>query len=196
MRQIAFFDLDHTITSKDTFIEFLKFTHGKFRFYLNIICLSPILVLYKVKLIPNWKAKIILLSFFYKRWTAEKLLSLGRSFALQQLPIMVYDQALAKIKWHLNEGHKVVIVSASINIWFESWCKQYDLELLSTELAFVDGVFVGTYDRPNCYGIEKVKRIKEKYDLSQYDKIYAYGDSKADQFMMGLAHESFMKPFS
>lgn len=196
MRQIAFFDLDHTITAKDTFIEFLKFTHGKFRFYLNFIYLSPILVLYKVKVIPNWKAKIILLSLFYKGWQKDKLLGLGNKFALELLPAMVYGKALAKIKWHLNEGHTVVIVSASVDIWFQSWCRQLGLELLSTELTFTDGVFTGTYSRPNCFGEEKVKRIREKYDLSHFDKIYAYGDSKSDQFMMGLAHESYFRAFS
>ena len=196
MRQIAFFDLDHTITSRDTLIEFLKFTHGKFRFYLNFICLSPILVLYKVKIVPNWKAKIILLSLFYKGWQQDKLKELGSRFAREKMPALVYERALTKIRWHLSEGHRVVIVSASVDLWFQSWCKQLGLELLSTELTFADGVFNGTYSRPNCYGIEKVKRIREKYDLSCYDKIYAYGDSRSDQFMMELAHESFFKPFS
>ena len=196
MRQIAFFDLDHTITSKDTFIEFLKFTHGKFRFYLNFIYLSPILVLYKAKVIPNWKAKIKVLSLFYKGWQQHKLFELGNRFSHRQLPGMVYDKALTKIKWHLDEGHTVVIVSASVNIWFQSWCQLLGLELLSTELTFTNGAFTGTYSRPNCYGAEKVNRIKEKYDLSHCDKIYAYGGSKSDRFMMALAHESFFRPFS
>ena len=112
------------------------------------------------------------------------------------MPALVYERALTKIRWHLSEGHRVVIVSASVDLWFQSWCKQLGLELLSTELTFAEGVFNGTYSRPNCYGIEKVKRIREKYDLSCYDKIYAYGDSRSDQFMMELAHESFFKPFS
>ena len=196
MKQIAFFDLDHTITSKDTFIEFLKFTHGTRRFLLNFTFLSPMLILYKAKVIPNWKAKRIVLSFFYRGWRRDLLQKLGNRFALESLPEIVYASALDRINWHLNQGHKVVIVSASVEIWFQAWCDSLGLEFLSTELAFSGEVFTGAFERPNCYGEEKVKRIMEKYDLSLFDKVYAYGDSKADQFMMSLAHESFFCPFS
>ncbi len=196
MKQIALFDLDHTITSKDTFIEFLKFTHGKWRFFLNFGLLSPILILYKAKIIPNSKAKLAVLSFFYRGWPKERLQKLGDRFAMELLPDIVYESALTRINWHLEQGHKVVIVSASVEIWFQAWCHALGLEFLSTELAFSDGLFTGAFERPNCYGEEKVKRIREKYDLSLFEKVYAYGDSQADQFMMSLAHESFFCPFS
>ena len=32
-------------------------------------------------------------------------------------------------------------------------------------------------------------------DLSAFEKIYAYGDTKGDLPMLKLAHESFYKPF-
>ena len=43
----------------------------------------------------------------------------------------------------------------------------------------------------NCYGIEKAHRVKEKYDLEDYDYIYIYGDRE----LLELADERFYNPF-
>jgi len=40
-----------------------------------------------------------------------------------------------------------------------------------------------------------VRRILAAYDLSQYDEVYAYGDTKGDKPMLGLATIAFYKPF-
>ena len=42
---------------------------------------------------------------------------------------------------------------------------------------------------------EKVIRIQEEYNLSDYQEIYVYGDSPGDKPMLGLATKSFYKPF-
>ena len=47
----------------------------------------------------------------------------------------------------------------------------------------------------NCFGVEKVNRIRQEYDLSQWDFIYAYGDSRGDQEMLDLADERYYKFF-
>ena len=66
MKSIAFFDFDGTITSKDTLIEFIRFTVGDFKFIKGIILLSPILILFKLNLIKNDKAKEKMFSYFFK----------------------------------------------------------------------------------------------------------------------------------
>jgi phosphatidylglycerophosphatase C len=63
---IAFFDFDGTITTKDTLAELLKFQKGKFKYYVGLVFLSPALILYKLGLISNHRAKEILLEFFFK----------------------------------------------------------------------------------------------------------------------------------
>lgn len=47
----------------------------------------------------------------------------------------------------------------------------------------------------NCHGAEKVSRIREAFNLSDYDDIYAYGDTKGDKPMLALAKHAFYKPF-
>ena len=43
--------------------------------------------------------------------------------------------------------------------------------------------------------MEKVRRVKERYNLDDYDHIYAYGDSRGDKELLELADEGFYQPF-
>jgi phosphoserine phosphatase len=47
----------------------------------------------------------------------------------------------------------------------------------------------------NCHGEEKVRRILEQHNMSDYEVVYAYGDTAGDLPMMKLAGNSFYKPF-
>ena len=192
---LALFDFDGTITKKDTFISFLQFTHGKFIFYLYFIVLSPILILYKLKKIENWRAKEIVLKFFYMNYTKEKLLSLGEAFE----PIidnMVYEQAKEKLLWHKSQNHQVLIVSASCDIWISAWCKNNNIQLISTTLEFDNNIFKGKLGSKNCFGQEKVIQIKHHLNLDNFTFIYAYGDSDGDTEMLRLANEPHYKIFN
>src|SRR5690348_15773750 len=63
-KRLVLFDFDGTITTKDTLIEFLTFYKGKVRLLAGLVILSPMLALYALRLIPNWKAKQHLLKYF------------------------------------------------------------------------------------------------------------------------------------
>ena len=42
----------------------------------------------------------------------------------------------------------------------------------------------------------EVLRVKEKYELENYEKIYAYGDSRGDKELLEFADYSDFKPFA
>src|SRR5581483_8632001 len=63
---IAAFGFDGTITSKDTFFSFLQFTNSKSNLVTGFLVLAPVLVLYKIGLLPNYRAKQIVFAWFYK----------------------------------------------------------------------------------------------------------------------------------
>ena len=54
---IAFFDFDGTITTKDTLLEFIKFSKGNLLFYAGFLLNLHFLVAYKLKIISNQAAK-------------------------------------------------------------------------------------------------------------------------------------------
>lgn len=194
-KKIAFFDFDGTITTDDSLLGFIRFAVGNARFLIGLFVLSPILVSYKLKLIPNYRAKQIMLSWFFKGWKEEAFKNVANEYSLKHIDTIVRKKAMDKIGWHKKHGHKVVIVSASIESWLRPWCEKNSLELIASQLEIKDGVVTGELLSQNCCGQEKVNRIKSMYDLKLYDYIYAYGDSSGDKHMLELANERFYKPF-
>ena len=56
---LAVFDLDGTITKKDTFIEFIRFVHGSITLYLGMILQLPFIGLFYLKLYPKLLKKYL-----------------------------------------------------------------------------------------------------------------------------------------
>lgn len=194
-KKIAFFDFDGTITTDDSLLKFIRFVVGDRRFLVGLISLFPMLVLYKLKLIPNYKAKQYMLSWFFKGIRKETFLKVANEYSLVHIDKIIRPKAIKKILWHKKQGHKVVIVSASLECWLRPWCEKNSLEVIATKLEIKNEIVTGKLLSKNCYGVEKVNRIKEIYELQQFDYIYAYGDSSGDKEMLSLANEKYYKPF-
>ena len=194
--KIAFFDFDGTITTKDSMIEFIRFVFGDKKTFLGLLLLSPIIFLYKLRLISNHFAKQKLLSYFFSNYKIAQFNSFALEYSLKHIDKIVRHDALERINWHKNKGHHVVIVSASIETWLKPWCEKNKLELVATKLNNKNGYITGQFDKKNCYGIEKVNRIKEIYTLEKYEFIYVYGDSDGDKEMLALANKSYYKYFN
>jgi len=193
--RIAFFDFDGTITTDDSLIKFIRFAVGNFKTLYGLIILSPILIAYKLKLISNYRAKQIVLSYFFKGMDEQQFKNIAKMYSLRYINAILRPKAMDKIAWHKKHGHKVVIVSASIECWLKPWCDKHGIGLIATKIEIKNGIVTGKFLTKNCYGIEKVNRINQIYDLSNYDYIYAYGDSQGDKQLLELADESFYKPF-
>jgi HAD superfamily hydrolase (TIGR01490 family) len=192
---IAFFDFDGTITNADSFLKFINFVVGNLKFLWGFFVLAPVLVLYKFGFISNYTAKQKVFSWFFKGYSEDKFLASANEFSLNNIDKFVRPKALEKLKWHKKNGHKIVIVSASVDCWLLPWCKKNGYEIISTQIEFKKGFVTGKFLTKNCYGQEKVNRIKKKYNLNDFGVIYAYGDSRGDKEMLSLGHESFYKPF-
>jgi HAD superfamily hydrolase (TIGR01490 family) len=193
---IAFFDFDGTITKKDTLLEFIKFTKGSFGFYLGFLLNLPYLIAYKLKIISNQSAKEKVLRFFFHGIAIEEFNRRCQEFAEQVVPKLVRTKALDEIERLKAMDVKVVVVSASPENWIEQWTKRLGLELIASRLEVSGGKVTGKILGKNCHGDEKVVRIKEVYDLTNYNIIAAYGDSGGDKPMLELADQAHYRPFS
>ncbi len=69
---------------------------------------------------------------------------------------------MERIEWHKEQGHEVVIVSASIECWLKPWCEQNKLNLIGTKMKMEDSKVTGKFLSKNCYGIEKANRVKKR----------------------------------
>jgi phosphatidylglycerophosphatase C len=195
MNILALFDFDGTITTDDSLIKFIHFVVGDAKTLWGMILLSPMLITYKLKFIPNYKAKQIMFSYFFKGMNEHQFQKVSEEYSLKHIDTMLRPKAMERITWHKDLGHKVIIASASIECWIKPWCNQNDLDLIATRVEIKDGLMTGKFLTKNCYGIEKVNRVKEAYNIDDYDCIYAYGDSRGDKELLELADKSFYKPF-
>ena len=194
-RRIAFFDFDGTITTKDTLLEFIRFSKGNVAFALGFLFYSPWIVAFKLKLISNQRAKERVLQHFFKGMSLADFTLLCNRFASERLPSLLRPGALQEISRLKAEGTEVVIVSASPEDWIRPWADGLRLKLMASRLIVSAGHLTGRIHGANCHGEEKVRRIREKYDLSAFPEIYAYGDSSGDKPMLALASHQFYKPF-
>jgi phosphatidylglycerophosphatase C len=194
-KKIAFFDFDGTITKKDTLLEFIKFSKGRLGFYLGFLINSPYLVAYKLKLISNHRAKQKVLQFFFKGMPSERFQVLCDNFSQQVLPGLIRAKALEEIEKLKREGVSIVVVSASPENWIRKWADDNGIQTISTRLEIKEGKLTGKILGRNCHGKEKVIRIEENFTLSEYETIFAYGDSSGDRHMFKLASVKYYKPF-
>lgn len=193
---IAFFDFDGTVTNKDSLEEFIKFSLGTQNYYKGLLLLSPLLVGYKLGIFSNSYAKGKLIYHFFKGWDIISFRETAERYSKTEIDKIVRKKAHNRIQWHLEQNHEVVIVSASLGCWLKPWCAKNGLELISTTLKIDNKSNISSeFNGKNCHGRQKVKRILDTYNLSDFQKVYAYGDSKGDKPMLELADESFYKPF-
>ncbi len=186
---LAIFDLDGTITERDTMIEFYKFCFGKGYTYLYFFFIIPLIVLERLKILDNQLLKEWTLSFFFWNKKETWIRQMGERFAQNKIEAMVRKEMQDRLDWHEKEGHEILIITASCELWLSAWIRDTSYSLISSKMAFKNGEFQGRLIGRNCHGKEKVIRLKETYDLKIFQKIYAYGDSSSDKYYMDLAHE-------
>jgi len=192
---IAFFDFDGTVTTRDTLLEFIKFAKGAPAFYSGFVYNIFYLLAYKLKVITNQEAKEKVLGYFFRGTDVTEFDRMAVEFSKIKLPSLIRSKAQNEILTLQNDNIDVVIVSASPENWIRHWCFEKNLILIASVLETRDGKITGKISGKNCHGQEKVRRILEKYSIEEYNEVYAYGDTKGDLPMLGLATKPYYKPF-
>lgn len=136
-----------------------------------------------------------MLRFFFGSMPIAQFRAQCVAFSKNKLHRFVRTKALEEIKKLQASNAEVVIVSASAQDWIKDWCAEMGVSLIATQLEVKDGKVTGKIEGRNCHGEEKVRRIQEAYNLSEYNEIYCYGDTKGDKPMLALGTISFYKPF-
>lgn len=194
-KKLAVFDLDGTMTSKDTMLEFIRFAKGKDKLFNALFKLSPLLILNKLGLYPSEKAKVKLLTRTLKGDKLTDLQKKAETFTREIMPGILRYKALEQLQFHRSKGHEVVVVTASLDLWVEPWLKRQNLPHFCTKAEIVDGKFTGNLASPNLNGPEKLKVLKDNFDLDSFDMIFVYGDSSGDKQMMSIGTRTYYKPF-
>ena len=189
---LALFDFDGTITTRGTYPGFVRFAVRPGRKLVGSIILSPLLVGHRARLVSDRTIRAAMSRIGFWRDDQNRLRRLGEQYAREVLPDLIRPVALERIAWHKARGDVVVVVSASLDAYLEPWCWTLNVEVICTQLEGSDGLLTGRYAGGDCCGEAKARRIRERYALTDYGTIYAYGDTE-DREMLELADRKFIR---
>lgn len=193
MRNIALFDFDGTITLTDSYTPFIFKAIPKDRLKKGKIWLAPYILGYKLKIIRGSVLRSKIFKLGFSDLDASDLKRQGLEYSQNHLPKLIRPEAMQRIQWHLAQGDKIVVVSASMDVYLQPWCKLYGLDLLCSELEEKHGKVTGIYKNGDCSREVKKQRILDNYDLDKYASIYVYGDSIEDKEMLSLGTHQFYR---
>lgn len=192
-RTIAAFDFDGTLTTRDTLPLFIIHAKGWRCFMSGMVRLTPMLCRYLLGIIPNSEAKQRLFAHFFKGMPYKDFCFYGNTFS-DKIEKTLISKGISLLKQHLEQGHSVCIVSASIKEWIQPWANRYGVDkVIATQVETDEnGILTGRFLSPNCNGKEKVRRLLEEEPDRESYYLYAYGDSKGDIPMLEFADKGYM----
>ncbi|MGI6242428.1 MAG: HAD family hydrolase [Prevotella sp.] len=205
-KKVYVFDFDGTLTTRDTLLEFIKYGKGRQAFLLGFLLYAPLLVLMKLGLYPNGKAKQRIFAHFFKGMSVDDFNTLCQRFADDNRSRLLRPKGEETLRQALKNGAMVLIVSASIDHWVKPFFSCYEMRsmpsaehgihILGTQLETSNGKLTGRFSTSNCYGREKVRRIENALPGSREEyEIIAFGDSRGDKEMLDFADKGYYKPF-
>jgi HAD superfamily hydrolase (TIGR01490 family) len=195
-RKLALFDFDSTLTRHDSLIPFLRAVRGYWGLGWGMTKSLPWLAGYALKCIPNDTAKQRLLRYTLGGLPLDRLRAAGCAFAHDNIPTMLRADMMARLRAHQAQGEDCILLSASLDLYLVPWARATGFhDVLCSSLAVDQKQRVtGQLQGNNCYGIEKVHRIKEYISSlgHKYDYITAYGDSSGDMPLLRFANEGYL----
>jgi len=190
---LALFDFDGTVTSSDTWTPFMRFALRLPRMLVGQVVMIPVVAGYRLGMVSASTGRQLAARVGFSGEDAARVRGLGVKYATTVLPGTVRQSAIERIEWHKSRGDDVVVVSASLDVYVGPWCEAHGIAWICTTLEERGGRLTGNYVDGDCTGAEKVRRIRQRYELAQYALVYAYGDSREDRDMLELAHKKYYR---
>lgn len=192
---VAAFDLDGTLTEGGSVYHWLQWIAGARRARRAVCSLLVPLSVGAVRS-GRWadRAKERLFQKLLAGTDVAEVTTASRAFAVEHLDRQGRARIIDRLHWHLGQGHDVVIVSASPQIYVNVMTELLGATSgLGTRLAVTPvGRLTGGYLGKNCRGAEKMRRLNEWIDERHYAAppvVYAYGNSRGDRRMLrGATH--------
>ena len=181
---IAFFDLDGTITHRDTLIPLV----------LRVLARRPLRLLRLLGVLPatvrflfdhdRGTLKQAVLRATLRGTQRAELARESEQFVRDTIAHRCFADALAKIRRHRDAGHFLVLMSASVDFYVPEFGRQLGFDhVISTGVRWKGDRFDGTLTTANRRGEEKSRCVRELLAQRDDSDTFAYGNSESD-----LAH--------
>lgn len=191
MITVAAFDFDETLTKRDTVVPFLRRFTSTHRFAVSLL---P----HTLRLLPmatrrdRDRLRALATDIVFRGRPVVELDAEARSWGVTIAETLLRADTVARLQWHVEQGHRVVIVTASYEHYVRVVADVLgDVDVVGTRLEVADGLCTGRLDGPNCRGAEKLRRLEAWLVDNGLDRsdvtLYAYGDSSGDRELLAAA---------
>ena len=186
---VAAFDVDETLTVRDCVVPFMRSVAGFGR--LSRVVFSDLRdTFHSVRRRDRDFLKAKFVCGVFEGKNAGDIEARGVQFASKIADGWLRSDVAARMRWHQEQGHVVILVSASLGAYLHPLGDLLEVDaVLCTELEEVDGILTGKLLGKNCRGEEKALRVQkwcESAGIHADDLVYAYGDSSGDLQLLEL----------
>jgi phosphatidylglycerophosphatase C len=194
---LAAFDVDGTLTRRDTLLPFLRRLCGTQRLARALARHGLALSAMVVGRVERDTVKGALLVHLLAGWNAEEVRAAGVDYAgFLVRSDRLRPDTLARLQAHQGAGHRVVLISASPDVYLTPLGQHLGVDaVLCTGLEEdTSGRLTGRLAGRNCRGPEKVARLEAWLDGdgASGPYLYAYGDSAGDRELLARADEAVL----
>lgn len=197
MDKLAIFDVDYTITKKETLMQLFKYVIKKDK--KNIRFLPRALysgLMYSIKVYDEKKVKESFLKFI-EGIDEKDLALLVKDFYRDVLENILYEDAIKMMKDLKKQGYKVYLISASPEFYLREFYAIEEVDMIiGTKFTIDAGKFIRRMHGENCKGEEKVRRLKEVLEKENikvdYKNSYMFSDSLSDKPLLDLVGNAYL----
>lgn len=194
---VAAFDFDGTLSYHDTLFYFLLYTHGVWLSLYHFVPLLPTFAAYLLGKLDRQQTKEAVLSRFFSDVPIDAVKEKGIAFSKTKLHKHIKPEAKARLEWHQRQGHRCILISASLDAYLAPWAKEMGFrDCITSRLESVNGLVTGKLIGKNCRGVEKVRRLDELLGPRERYYLFAYGDSDGDRELLAFADAPFYRRFN
>src|SRR6187399_2085760 len=190
---IAIFDLDGTITYRDTLFPLvLRLLARRPWNLLRLLLVAPAALRYLFDH-DRGALKQSLLRSTLRGIARSELAAASTEFVRDTIEHRCFRDALAAIRRHREAGHYLVLMSASVDFYVPEFGRQLGFDqVISTGVAWNDDLLDGTLTTPNRRGEEKAIRLRELVAERKDGETFAYGNSASDLPHLRIARHGLL----
>jgi phosphatidylglycerophosphatase C len=191
---LAVFDLDRTITRRDTFGPFLWGFLWRRPWRLARVLLALPALAGFVAHRDRGALKGALIHAMLGGATRAELERWAERFVAVLLQQGLYMEAVGAIAMHRTRADRLLLMSASTDLYVPRIARALGFdETICSEVRWRrDGRLDGRLASANCRGEEKRRCLAALIARDAPGRVYAYGDSRADLAHMQLAQEAYL----
>jgi HAD superfamily hydrolase (TIGR01490 family) len=190
-RTVAAFDFDGTLTHRDTLVPFLMRVRGRSPVLRALAAQSPTLLRTAAGRESRQRAKEALLIATVHGWWVDELRPTANDYARDVVSTQLRPDRLERLRWHQEQGHDVVIVSASPELYVTPVGELLGCTTVMATKLEVDrrGRLTGRLFGDNVRGAEKERLLRDwlAKAADTPTTLWAYGDSDGDAEMLAMA---------